>query len=656
MLFYFFIKREMQRVLMAVLPAMLFIAMLFVGSGNAAVQVGVAATVIPQTRGGIASEALKTIAVGAHIDSEMLIETGQSGRTQVLFIDGSSINIGPASRVIIDRFVFDPTQLRGTLSANVQEGSLRFIGGVLSKTANQVRFNVGAATIGIRGGIVKINREIDGAIQAELVYGRLRVETPEGLYQTSRIGTVIARSAAGDVTTRIITPDGARQALDAEARESFAQEERVPEVVGVPEVPAVAETPDAPEARGLPAVAPINNSVAENQRTYISDAPDIELLLNTPLVGALTDSISSNIAANPSSRISSAPPRSITPLTSPPQQFVQQVTQQIAVPEAVREVVTATKEAEGATIKVFYNLHLAGQRVPEGRTQWGDGAPAYWLAYHARPDSSYLNLQANGLVVMNMAASSFSANSAAINNLIFGSATPIGTSRQSSLLGEHRFEFTNTLTAQTGQNGLRAAPRIAMPDKQQILQWHRIEDFNNLGRDIELRDYNMLATGLWLVESFTNTALDNITYRHQAHFAIGSALSASTIRALAGMTARFSGHAYGTISNATTSGAAGLGKVAVQVDFANPNNAQRNHWTLSDFVAGAVRVPTTSVGLALDTATARYSGSDARLGAQVDGALYGNINALQTGGTFSINTENYAVSGSFAAAQDDSSR
>ena len=202
-------------------------------SAIANVQVGVAAAVLPQARAGTISntmaQTLKTIIVGAPIDSEMLIETGQSGRTQVLFVDGSSMNIGPASRIIIDRFVFNPDQLKGELSANIKEGSLRFIGGVLSKTANQVRFNAGDATIGIRGGIAKIGRDAGGQVRAELVYGRLRMETPEGVYQTARIGTVIAykpedtpdSTSAGKVTTSSVTAQSVKKELDAEARESF---------------------------------------------------------------------------------------------------------------------------------------------------------------------------------------------------------------------------------------------------------------------------------------------------------------------------------------------------------------------------------------------------------------------------------------------------
>ena len=614
-------------------------------SAIANVQVGVAAAVLPQARAGTISntmaQTLKTIIVGAPIDSEMLIETGQSGRTQVLFVDGSSMNIGPASRIIIDRFVFNPDQLKGELSANIKEGSLRFIGGVLSKTANQVRFNAGDATIGIRGGIAKIGRDAGGQVRAELVYGRLRMETPEGVYQTARIGTVIAykpedtpdSTSAGKVTTSSVTAQSVKKELDAEARESFlapkAQVEEVPEAQETQEVPEIAQA----------------NNVADNQRTYISDAPAIQLLLDAALFDDETST------ATPPTR----------QIVAPNQQpdFARRADTALLIPidEAARQVQADAQEDTKETsisVSAFYNLHLAGQRLPTHPTLWGDGAAAYWLAYNTSSDKSYMVLQSDGSVVANFDTSSLANN--ATNNVIFDSTIPIGIIpigrvRNANLLGEYRFSFAAPLTTQTGENGNVVTATASGP--RHIVQWHRAADLPDLGRDIVVQNYDMLATGLWTVESFTDRALANITYQHQAHFAIGAPLSASTIRALAGMAASFSGHAYGTLITANTNRIEGLGNVDVRVDFANPKDARRNSWVLSNFVAGAVRVPTTSIGLVLDTETARYSGSDTSAGAQVDGALYGTFSSrghnLQTGGTFSINTENYALSGSFAA-------
>ena len=69
--------------------------------------------------------------------------------------------------------MFDPKELSGNLGARIEKGSMRFIGGVLSKRGKQVKFNAGDATVGIRGGIAKMALDEKGALKAELVHGRI---------------------------------------------------------------------------------------------------------------------------------------------------------------------------------------------------------------------------------------------------------------------------------------------------------------------------------------------------------------------------------------------------------------------------------------------------------------------------------------------------
>ena len=161
------------------------------------------------------------------------------------------MNIGPNSRIIVDEFVFDPAQLTGNLGARIEKGSMRFIGGVLSKRSKQVEFDAGEATVGIRGGIAKVALLPGGALKAELVHGRLSVQTPEGLFETSRIGTLIERDAVGSVATRSVTINEAKQELDEEAEQSLIDDS--------PAAPdPIAPTPDA-----APSGNPVDNGLVE---------------------------------------------------------------------------------------------------------------------------------------------------------------------------------------------------------------------------------------------------------------------------------------------------------------------------------------------------------------------------------------------------------
>jgi len=206
----------------------------------AVTKVGVASAVIPQASIGDTMEDLKIVAVGDAIDQDVIVQTGPRGRTQVLFVDGSTMNIGPSSRLVIDSFVFDPEQLDGKIGARIEKGSMRFIGGVLSKRAGQVSFNAGEATVGIRGGIAKVSVDTAGRMQAQLVHGNLSVTTPEGIFETARVGTLIERSQTGSVASRTVSAAEEKQGIDAEAEESFVEPEAAPSGAGE------AQTEEAP--------------------------------------------------------------------------------------------------------------------------------------------------------------------------------------------------------------------------------------------------------------------------------------------------------------------------------------------------------------------------------------------------------------------------
>ena len=213
------------------------------GPAAARAKVGVTSAVIPEALMGGTPEELKIISVGDRVDQDVVVETGKRGRTQVLFVDGSSMNIGPSSRIIIDSFVFDPSELSGNIGARIETGSMRFIGGVLSKRAGQVKFDAGEATVGIRGGIAKVGLN-GGALKAELIHGKLTVQTPEGLFETDRIGTLIERDISGAVDSRKVTAEESKAELDEEAKESFIDplEAETPAPAAEAEADAPAET------------------------------------------------------------------------------------------------------------------------------------------------------------------------------------------------------------------------------------------------------------------------------------------------------------------------------------------------------------------------------------------------------------------------------
>ncbi|WP_322516752.1 FecR domain-containing protein [Rhodopseudomonas palustris] len=120
-------------------------------SGSALAQeVGKASAVNPN-----ATANMRTITIGASITHKERIRTTNAGSVQLLFIDKTSMTIGPNSDLTIDEYVYDPNAGSGKLAATLGKGALRFVGGQISHTGD-AEIKTASATVGIRGGVALI--------------------------------------------------------------------------------------------------------------------------------------------------------------------------------------------------------------------------------------------------------------------------------------------------------------------------------------------------------------------------------------------------------------------------------------------------------------------------------------------------------------------
>lgn len=122
------------------------------GAARAATDVGVAAAVNPDAFSHFGG-ATEQVVIGKGIVYNERINTSTKGLVQVLFIDGSTVTVGPGSDLVIDKFVYDPVKGKGELTASFTKGMLRFVGGKLSKEPGAVKFETPVGTLGIRGGM-----------------------------------------------------------------------------------------------------------------------------------------------------------------------------------------------------------------------------------------------------------------------------------------------------------------------------------------------------------------------------------------------------------------------------------------------------------------------------------------------------------------------
>ena len=124
----------------------------------------------------------RVLRVGTDVQANEIISTAADDRAHLVFLDGTTLTIGPSSSMTIDKFVYDPTTQKGELAVNATKGIFRVIGGRISKTA-EITVSTPSSTIGIRGGIMIVGVEATQTTSI-FVYGNSMTVTANGATQT----------------------------------------------------------------------------------------------------------------------------------------------------------------------------------------------------------------------------------------------------------------------------------------------------------------------------------------------------------------------------------------------------------------------------------------------------------------------------------------
>ena len=83
-----------------------------------------------------------------------IIETGDESATEFVFLDETKMALGPNSRLVLDRFVYDPEPGKASFIMTATAGVFRFVSGKLPKTSYEI--HTPTATIGIRGTVFSV--------------------------------------------------------------------------------------------------------------------------------------------------------------------------------------------------------------------------------------------------------------------------------------------------------------------------------------------------------------------------------------------------------------------------------------------------------------------------------------------------------------------
>src|SRR5690606_31755248 len=100
---------------------------------------------------GVVEGTTRPMAVRDPLVQNQRVRTGRDATAQLLFLDETSMNVGPGSDVTLDRFVYDPGTSRNDIALRATKGIFRFVSGSSDPRSYQLKTPV--ATIGVRGTI-----------------------------------------------------------------------------------------------------------------------------------------------------------------------------------------------------------------------------------------------------------------------------------------------------------------------------------------------------------------------------------------------------------------------------------------------------------------------------------------------------------------------
>ena len=179
--------------------------------GEAAAKVGVTSATDGDPLGKPPREAERVLRIGIDVQANELVTTSANDRAHLVFLDGSSLTVGPNAQLTIDKFVFDPTTKTGELAINASKGVLRLVGGKISK-GQPITITTPSSTIGIRGGITILDVK-PRQTESTFVFGKDMTVRGAGRTQVAtRPGSMIVTNFGGPPGMPTILVQGALNA------------------------------------------------------------------------------------------------------------------------------------------------------------------------------------------------------------------------------------------------------------------------------------------------------------------------------------------------------------------------------------------------------------------------------------------------------------
>jgi hypothetical protein len=198
-------------------------------TASAATEAGTQVGIVSAVQAGVTSATKERVVyIGNSVAFGERFKTDGTGIIHILFMDQSSMTLGPNSELVIDEFSFQPKEQRGSIAVNLIKGSLRAVGGFISKLTNSKGTNSAlvhtvTATIGIRGGITLVESMPDETRGTFLFGEHMDFLSPDGqtVHRVTRPGFSIRANRDGiGEPFRFLSADMAQLIRQFETRQS----------------------------------------------------------------------------------------------------------------------------------------------------------------------------------------------------------------------------------------------------------------------------------------------------------------------------------------------------------------------------------------------------------------------------------------------------
>jgi opacity protein-like surface antigen len=148
------------------------IVMSAAASTASAESIGSAVRIVNTVTGSL-DQQQRNLATGDNVSQNEAIEVASDALGEFKLRDDTKLALGPGSRLVLDKFVYNPAPSAGAVGVNLVKGAFRFITGLSRKGDYQLR--TPSATITVRGTIFDVYVDDAGGTWLLLLEGSVRV-------------------------------------------------------------------------------------------------------------------------------------------------------------------------------------------------------------------------------------------------------------------------------------------------------------------------------------------------------------------------------------------------------------------------------------------------------------------------------------------------